>query len=324
MEQYAKHIHKFRSEVASKEDGKMTARDKEIIDAYYVFIREAIGEYLTTTTQVKPTPEQLQEASEQIYMVTKYVYKKNQQVENMNKSENPLEDIFDISIPDLQNLTNAYANNATGGNVTELPFWAVYLEEIFRDSPEVKLDVSQEILLTSRMDMAYLKGVLGNVVAKQSQEVVELYIWWTLLEDMMLYTTDQMRNLHRSYLKTVSGIAAAPSRSLYCTTVVSQMMGMAMSYGIAEPEFLWKTKPKVTEMLIFIRNSFEQLVRELHWMDQMTKAETLAKVRRMQSLIGFPEWILNKTALETHYFGVSLFSNWPSYFFYIKFTNRFK
>lgn len=226
MEHYAKRIHKFRSEVANKDEDKLTERDTEIIAAYYEFVTKAIGEYLWETAELRPSKEQLQKASESIYAVTKYVYRKNQQVENMNKSENPLEDIFDVTIPALQNLTDAYARNATNGNVTAMPsFWATYLEEIFRDSPELHLDVTNELLLTSRMDLHYLKGVLGSVVANETQEVVELYIWWSLLEDMMLYTTDEMRSLHREYMKTVSGLSSSPSRSLYCTTVVNQMMG---------------------------------------------------------------------------------------------------
>lgn len=121
---------------------------------------------------------------------------------------------------------------------------------------------------------------------------------------MMLYTTDEMRGKHREYLRTVSGVQSSPSRSLYCTTVVTQMMGMALSYGIAEPEFLTKTKTKVEEMLGLIQESFYRLVGDLHWMDGATKRETLEKAKRMVSLIGFPEWILNKTALEAHYYGV--------------------
>lgn len=305
MEHYAKRIHKFRSEVANKEEDRLTDRDTEIISAYYQFVTKAIGEYLWETQKLRPSKEQLQEASEKIYSVTKYVYRKNQQVEKMNKSENPLDDIIDISIPKLQNLTDSYAMNATNGSVPAMPFWAAYLEEIFRDSPELHLDVNGELLLTSRMDLHYLKGVLGSVVANETQAVVELYVWWSLLEDMMLYTTDEMRSLHREYMKTVSGLSSSPSRSLYCTTVVNQMMGMAMSYGIAEPQFLTNTKPKVQTMLNFIQSAFAQLVNDLHWMDAKTKEETLEKSKRMDSLIGFPEWILNKTALEGHYSGVS-------------------
>lgn len=289
----------------TKDEDKLTAHEQEMIDAYNVFIQGVIREYLMATAKYNASTEELQSASDKIYKITKYAYKINQQVENMNKSDNPLDDIFDISAETLQNFTDLYAKNATGGNVTALPFWSTFLGEIFRDSPQLHLDLSKEMLLTSRMDMQYMKSIFGNVLAKQSEEIVELYIWWSLLEDMMLYTTDEMRGKHREYLRTVSGVASSPSRSLYCTTVVNQMMGMALSFGIAEPEFLTQTKGKVQTMLGLIQGAFYQLVDELHWMDGRTKRETLEKAKRMVSLIGFPEWILNKTALEAHYYGVS-------------------
>lgn len=308
IEQYAK----FKSHVmaaAKKEEeeggDKMTEHEKAVIDAYHQFIRGVIAEYLNATAKYNVTAEELESASDKIYKLNKYAYKINQQVENMNKSDNPLEDIFDISIDSLQNQTNFFAQNYTDGNVTELPFWWPFMEEIFRGSPELKIDLKKEQLLTSRMDLVYMKQIFGNVLAKQKPEIVELFIWWSLLEDMMLYTTDEMRSKHREYLKAVSGVQSTASRSLYCTTVVTQMMGMALSYGIAEPEFLTDTKGKVETMLGFIQSAFYQLVGELRWMDAVTKKETLEKAKRMVSLIGFPEWILNNTALEAYYYGVS-------------------
>lgn len=289
---------------AEKDEDALTEREKLMIEAYNVFVRSVIGEYLHMTAKLNVTDEQLHSASDKIYKITKYAYKINQHVENMNKSENPLADIFNISLADLQNMTDSNVRNLTGGNVTTFPFWRIYLAEIFRDSPELKIDVDKELLLTSRADMLYMKQIFGNVLAKQKQEIVELYIWWSLLEDMMLYTTDEMRNKHREYLKAVSGVQSTPSRSLYCTTVVTQMLGMALSYGIAEPEFLTKTKPKVETMLSLIQNAFYELINELHWMDWVTKQESQEKAKRMTSLIGFPSWILNKTALEAHYYGV--------------------
>lgn len=307
IEQYVQRINRFKSQVMAspKDEDKLTEHEQEMIDSYKVFIRGVIGEYLSATAKLNATPEELQSASDKIYKITKYAYKINQQVENMNKSENPLEDIFDISVQSLQNMTDRYARNGTEGNVTAYPFWATYLGEVFRDSPELHLDLSKDMLLTSRMDMQYMKNIFGHVLAKQSPEIVELYIWFSLLEDMLLYTTDEMRLKHREYLRSVSGVASSPSRSLYCTTVVNQMMGMALSFGIAEPEFLTQTKGKVQTMLGLIQGAFYQLVHDLRWMDGRTKKETLEKAKRMVSLIGFPEWILNKTALEKHYQGVS-------------------
>lgn len=57
-------------------------------------------------------------------------------------------------------------------------------------------------------------------------------------------------------------------------------------------------------MLINIKDAFVQRVKTLTWMDEKTKNATLEKSEEMVSFIGFPEWLLNKSALEFYYDGV--------------------
>jgi membrane metallo-endopeptidase-like protein 1 len=68
-------------------------------------------------------------------------------------------------------------------------------------------------------------------------------------------------------------------------------------------------------MLDNIRLAFNTLVKNTTWMDYKTQLKTSEKSESMKSLIGFPEWILNKTELENYYKGVSKFP-------YIKFSRK--
>lgn len=79
------------------------------------------------------------------------------------------------------------------------------------------------------------------------------------------------------------------------------MMGMAVSYAIAEKDFLEVTKPRVMTMINNIRMSFDDLVRDITWMDVGTKCSTLEKSRAMKSFVGFPEWILQDGKLDEYY-----------------------
>lgn len=58
-------------------------------------------------------------------------------------------------------------------------------------------------------------------------------------------------------------------------------------------------------MLANIKEAFVQRVKTLTWMDDDTKSATLDKSEEMVSFIGFPEWLMNKTAIEYYYSGVS-------------------
>lgn len=54
-------------------------------------------------------------------------------------------------------------------------------------------------------------------------------------------------------------------------------------------------------MLNNIKSAFVGRVNDIPWMDKQTKEATLEKSKETISFIGFPEWLLNKGAVETYY-----------------------
>lgn len=57
----------------------------------------------------------------------------------------------------------------------------------------------------------------------------------------------------------------------------------------------------MVEMLSNIHWAFEQIVRELKWMDDTTKQRTLYKTQEMKTLIGYPEFINDTESLDEYY-----------------------
>lgn len=53
-------------------------------------------------------------------------------------------------------------------------------------------------------------------------------------------------------------------------------------------------------MLHDIKEAFVRRVNSIPWMDKETRRVTLEKSKEMLTFIGFPEWLLNKTALEEY------------------------
>lgn len=90
-----------------------------------------------------------------------------------------------------------------------------------------------------------------------------------------------------------------------CADLVTNFMGMAISYGIADKSFLNQTKPKVQDMLNEIKEAFVDRVNQLNWMDMKTKQATLMKAKYMVSFIGYPDWLYAPGKLDKYYEGVS-------------------
>lgn len=181
--------------------------------------------------------------------------------------------------------------------------WEKYLNILFDEFKEVKLDLNSEKLLTSRPDIQYLQNIVEYIFKLPTLEI-ELFIWWNVVEELVLHTVSDIRKLHNEYARKVTKLEGGVSRSEYCTSGVNKLLGMAVSYAIAESDFLVNTRPKVVNMLNNIREAFNNLVRETSWMDDGTKCSTLEKSIAMDSLIGFPDWILETGKLDRFYRGI--------------------
>jgi len=53
-----------------------------------------------------------------------------------------------------------------------------------------------------------------------------------------------------------------------------------------------------------IADAFAEMLLQTDWMDSQTKSEALGKIEFGKAYIGYPEWIINKAAIESYYEGV--------------------
>lgn len=207
------------------------------------------------------------------------------------------EELLNLSLDDFQNATDQLIAPR------RYSIWQQYLTTIFKgvDPP---ITLNEHIILTSQSDMFYLQHLV-QYIADTPKIDIQLYLWWGIVEEMVLHTTSDIRKLHIDYSRSITNLEGSTSRSLYCTSGVNQMMGMAVSYAIVQPDFLASTKPKVQLMIDNIRSAFDTLVQDITWMDQGTKCSTLDKSNAMRSFIGFPEWITKDGELDKFYGNVS-------------------
>lgn len=211
-----------------------------------------------------------------------------------------ISNLNNIFLDDLQNMTDAYIfPNKSTINISR------YLSIIYKNVPKSnKFDKSNDLILTSYSDIKYLKE-LSKFLLNTTTDEIELYIWWSVIEELIVHTTKSMRDLQQQYAQSISKLESTVSRSLYCTAVVNNLMGMAVAYFIADPNFYHETKPHVEEMVGNIEESFKMLLDESDWMDGTTRQLSLEKLDATKSLIGFPQWLLNRTALEEDFKNVS-------------------
>lgn len=199
-------------------------------------------------------------------------------------------------------LTLNELQNATDGELSKpMPIWDKYLNIIFANNSNAPNDLHLRKILTSKVDVYYIKTLFQYIETLPEAEL-ELFVWWSVVEQMMMHTTSDIRKMYTNYF--THGMAWY--RTFYCGLYVNELMPMATAHAVIDPNFWVDGKPTVDNMLGNIRKVFDGLVRNVQWMDVESKRKTLEKSAAMKKFIGYSEWILNGTLLDQYYDGLKL------------------
>ena len=81
----------------------------------------------------------------------------------------------------------------------------------------------------------------------------------------------------------------------------NKKMGMAVGALFIGDHFNNESKETALEMIHNIREAFNELLDENHWMDEETRLVAKDKANSMNERIGYPEYIMNSTSLGLEY-----------------------
>ncbi|KAH9645100.1 hypothetical protein HF086_005645 [Spodoptera exigua] len=226
------------------------------------------------------------------------------ELELSNSSE--IDDNDDLTIPEytvdeIQAYTDAVVENNNG---TATPIWKKYLKGVFNVS-NIVLDFEKDKILVTDEDLEYM-SLMAAYVDKTPPVILELYIWVKVVEVMSVHTTTELRTLFQTAYDQTHGHKSVTPRSVQCANAVNDMLGMAVSYGIADPHFVNVTKPKIITMIDELKDSLARLIKQAKWMDDNTKIATYQKIIEMKSLVGFPDWLLEEGKLDEYYGGIDI------------------
>jgi Peptidase family M13 len=165
-------------------------------------------------------------------------------------------------------------------------FMKLYVKLILTDNPE-SFDLDQDLIMTSQEEALYLKVLIKKILETPTLHL-EAILWWSVMEDLMMFSSQSLQKIYLDYLQTVlGGSVLKPSTMLRrCVFTVDKLMGLAVTRMVIEDEFDPGTVTKVEKMFENIKSTFDILVNNADWMDHGTKRRTISKSARMDSLIG--------------------------------------
>ncbi|XP_055389923.1 neprilysin-1 [Condylostylus longicornis] len=283
----------------TKDETDKIKKTKSSVVAYMTYIRKVIEVFiheLDPNFKVDDIKESLNEHIMNHLLLTEQIIEFNDEAENITKlsHKNQYENFLYMTVKEIENVTDELISPKT------LPIFDIFIPELFKEYSHIVEFNETRKLITSDPDLYYLKQI-KQVVLELTKEKLEFYIWWNVVEELIVHTSDTMRQLHNELTRILIKTEGGLSRSLYCTSGINSLMGMAVSYTLAYDNFHNETLPRVKDMLQNIRSAFNDLVKNTNWMDKETKERTLKKSMNMKSFIGFPDWITNKTVLDEYY-----------------------
>ncbi|KAI4463568.1 zinc metalloprotease family m13 neprilysin-related [Holotrichia oblita] len=282
---------------------KLELDEEELFESAYKRVVVTVMKAIISNVTKVPSEKVLVEASNIIWNITDDIS------ELAGDDDDEFDEDFDdldvrtIKASELQNLTDFLMKE---NNLKPKEIWKTYFNMLFQDIENVTLDLDgKDLIRYLPNDLDYINSIVVYLAKKRSI-YLELYAWYHTVYSMIVSTTTEISEYIYKESAPFKKNSILRSRSMDCADLVIEFMGIAVSYGIADKSFLTVTKPKVDEMLINIKDAFVQRVKTLKWMDEKTKNATLEKSEEMVSFIGFPEWLLNKSALEYYYTGITI------------------
>lgn len=242
-------------------DEENTEEEEDVsLLAYNAYMKEVIIAITKKADLSLPSSQLMNEIQKVIEVtidISKNIYSLVDAAENASKLEDRdgnLSDLIYIKINDLQKMVD---DEITAEE--KIDIFKRYMNLMLDGVPETQFDVNEDLILSSNPDIFYLKNAI-KLIYEINPLHLEAFLWWSVVEELILYTTSTMRHLYHEYTRAITGVESSLSRPPYCTSSVNKLMGYAVSYLIIDKGFIKDTKPKVERMVSNIRKSFNNII----------------------------------------------------------------
>jgi len=109
------------------------------------------------------------------------------------------------------------------------------------------------------------------------------------------------RDVDKILQRALSGTNVHEERWRICISDVDNVLGFAIGAQFVNETFDIQTKPEAERMIKLITKAFRQGLVEAEWMDEKTRYQAEKKAEKITNMIGYPDYIVNNTALDEKY-----------------------
>ncbi|XP_046678891.1 neprilysin-1-like isoform X2 [Homalodisca vitripennis] len=142
---------------------------------------------------------------------------------------------------------------------------------------------------------------MGKIIADSDRRVIHNYVMWRLVMDIVPHMIDEYQQKHTEFRRIMQGIQSERNRWSQCVDWTNKKLGMAVGALYIRDNFNQDSKEVALAMIHTIREAFNELLAENHWMDDETRAVAKEKADAMNERIGYPELLTEPEELNKEY-----------------------
>ncbi|XP_025081160.1 neprilysin-1-like isoform X2 [Pomacea canaliculata] len=173
--------------------------------------------------------------------------------------------------------------------------WLDYLHREFNKTGEIYNITLDEMVAIDALEY-YTK--LFALVNKTSSRTLLNYCVWRHVWSALPYLDKELRDLHANFNKILYGTRRLPERWKTCVQQTDDSFPYAVGRLYVDKRFSQEDKQRMEKMIDSLIRTFRELLQGSSWMTQPTKEAALKKLSFITRKIGYPDLILNDTALN--------------------------
>ncbi|KAK9717796.1 Peptidase family M13 [Popillia japonica] len=147
---------------------------------------------------------------------------------------------------------------------------------------------------------------MGKILAETDRRVIHNYVLWRLIMALVPHMIDDYQRERVEFRKILLGILSERHRWSQCVEWTNKKLGMAVGALFIRDNFNHDSKETALSMIHTIREAFNELLTENHWMDDETRAVAKEKADAMNERIGYPQLITNNSELIKEYASLNI------------------
>uniref|UniRef100_A0A2M3YZA4 Putative m13 family peptidase n=1 Tax=Anopheles braziliensis TaxID=58242 RepID=A0A2M3YZA4_9DIPT len=177
--------------------------------------------------------------------------------------------------------------------------WMQYLQTTLGT---VRLQPNESIVSYA---MPYLVE-LGKILRNTDRRIVHNYAIWRLVMSIMTHMIDDYQKERVEFRRKLLGIQSERNRWSQCVEWTNKKLGMAVGALFIRDNFNQESKETALTMIHTIREAFNELLADIDWMDDETRAVAKEKADAMNERIGYPDILTNADELEKEYVNLTI------------------